>query len=77
MSGPEGWSAVTSAADLGQVDLLRMMAEAGVPVHWADGHGWLALHVAVFQGRSVYEHHAGRYNAKRFNLLSLWKAGRQ
>jgi hypothetical protein len=51
MPGPEGWSAVTSAADFGNVEVLRMITEAGVPVHWADGHGWLALHAAVFQGK--------------------------
>jgi len=51
MPGPEGWSAVTSAADFGHVDILRMTTDAGVPVHWADGHGWLALHVAIFQGK--------------------------
>ena len=49
-SGPEGFSVMTSTADFGHTDIMRLLVNAEVPTHWTDGNGWMALHAAVRQG---------------------------
>ena len=48
--GPDGYSAVTSAADFGYVEIMTLLVTSEVPVHWSDANGWLTLHCAARQG---------------------------
>ena len=43
-------AAFTTAAQLGCVDMLRMMLGLGVPVNATDAGGWTALHAAAQAG---------------------------
>ena len=54
MPGPEGYSVMTATADLGYVDIMKLLVNAGVPIHWADEHGWIALHSATRQGHDEF-----------------------
>ena len=37
--GIDGYSAVTSAADFGYTEILRIYRDAAVPLHWNDKNG--------------------------------------
>lgn len=43
-------SAFTTAAQLGCVDMVKMLLGLGVPVNAADAGGWTALHAASGAG---------------------------
>lgn len=49
----EGWSVMTSTADSGAVDIMTMLIQAAVPVHWPDANGWMPLHCAAHRGHEA------------------------
>ena len=52
-SGRKGFTAVTSAADLGYTEMLKIIREALVSLCGVDRNGWTALHLAVRAKRAA------------------------
>ena len=52
-SGRKGFTAVTSAADLGYTEMLKIFREALVSLCEVDRNGWTALHLAVRTKRTA------------------------
>ena len=48
-----GWTPVTSAADYGNADVVRVIGEADVNMEQLDGNGWSALHAAARRGHTA------------------------
>ena len=54
-AGRTGWSAFTTAADLGKESIVRLFYDYGIDLDVLDGNKWSALHAAARRGEHLYQ----------------------
>ena len=53
-AGRSGWSALTTAADLGKESIIRLFYDYGIDLDVLDGNKWSALHAAARRGQHQF-----------------------